>query len=61
MECLTKNKETIREQIKAKFIISLRKSNCNNIRTIFNKNNDLPQESKNLINQSYMTIKMFKV
>lgn len=62
MEFLTKDelvelKEIIRKRCKIKFIIPLRRNISKNIKKLYILNDDnLPKESINLINQSYMTI-----
>ena len=51
-------KEKIKVKVRYKFIIPLRKSNRENIDRLYKEKNDkLPKESVNLLNQTYMTIK----
>lgn len=63
LELLTKDrllelKEIIRKRCKIKGITPLRKNTSKNIKKLYLLNDDnLPKESMNLINQSYMTIK----
>lgn len=62
MEFMTKDrlvelKEIIRKRCKIKYITPLRKNTSKNIKKLYLLNDDnLPKESSNLINQSYMTI-----
>lgn len=51
-------KEKIKVKVRYKFIIPLRKNNIENIDRLYKEKNDkLPKESVNLLNQTYMTIK----
>lgn len=63
MEFFTKDrllelKEIFRKRCKSKYIVPIRKNTSKNIKKmyLFNDNN-FPKESRNLLNQSYMTIK----
>lgn len=63
MEYLTKDRlmelrEIFRKLCKSKCIVPLRKNTSKNIKRLYRLNDDnLPKESSNLLNQSYMTIK----
>ena len=63
MEFLTKDRllelrEIFRKRCKSKYIVPLRKNISTNIKKIYSLNDDnFPKESRNLLNQSYMTIK----
>ena len=62
LELLTKDrlnelKELIKKKARYKFIIPLRRNNKKNIEKLYKTNyNNLPKESINLLNQTYMTI-----
>ncbi len=50
--------ETIKQKVKYRFIVPLRKSNTENINMLYKRNYAaLPKESINLLNQTYLTIK----
>lgn len=50
--------ETIKQEVKYRFIVPLRKSNTENINMLYKRNYAaLPKESINLLNQTYLTIK----